>query len=54
MVYVTKSEFEALKMKFPNIRSTITSKEKKSKRKKRFVEEYPEIVKAIEELRSNL
>lgn len=51
MVYVTKTEFEILKTKFPNIRSTITGKDKGSKRKKRFVEEYPEILKAIEELR---
>lgn len=51
MVYVTKSEFETLKAKFPNLRSTTTSKDKGAKRKKRFVEEYPEILKAIEDLR---
>lgn len=51
MVYVTKSEYEVLKEKFPQIRTTITSKDKGSRRKKRYVEEYPEILKAIEDLR---
>lgn len=51
MVYVTKTEFETLKAKFPNLRSTTTSKDKGAKRKKRFVEEYPEVLKAIEDLR---
>lgn len=51
MVYVTKSEFGTLKAKFPNLRSTTTSKDKNAKRKKRWVEEYPEVLKAIEELR---
>lgn len=51
MVYVTKSEYESLRAKFPNLRSTITSKDKNAKRKKRWVEEYPEVLKAIEDLR---
>lgn len=51
MVFVTKFEYEVLKEKFPKLRYTITNKDKESKRKKHYVEEYPEILKAIEELR---
>ena len=51
MVYVTKTEFETLKKKFPNLRFVITSKQKNSKRKNRFVEEYPEVINAIKDLR---
>lgn len=52
MVLVTKSEYEKLKERFPKLRSTTTSKQKSSKRKKRFVEEMPEILKMLEQLRA--
>ena len=51
MVYVTKTEFEILKKKFPDLRFVITNKQKNSKRKNRFVEEYPEVINAIKDLR---
>lgn len=51
LVYVSKTEFEKLKEQFPNLRWTTTNKQKNASRKKRFVEEFPEILKAIEELR---
>ena len=37
MVFVTLNEYEEIKKKIPNVRMTITSKEKKSKRKKRWI-----------------
>lgn len=51
MIYVSKTEFVKLKEQFPNLRWVTINKQKNSSRKKRFVEEFPEVIKAIEELR---
>lgn len=51
MIFVTQSEYEEIKKSVPDVRMTITSKEKKSKRKKRWIEEDPKVLKIIEELR---
>lgn len=51
MLYVTKDEFKQIKEKIPNIRMTITSKDKKAKRKKRWVEEIPEVIDIINKIR---
>lgn len=52
MVYVTKEEFEKIKQKFKNVRMTITSKQGKAKRKKRWIEEDPNVLSLLEEIRS--
>lgn len=53
MIFVTKEEFEEIKKSIPSVRMTITSKEKKSKRKKRWVEEDVNVMREIERIRNN-
>lgn len=52
MVFVTKQEYEEIKKSIPNVRMTITSKDKKSRRKKRWVEEDANVMRELERIRS--
>lgn len=52
MVFVTQSEYEKIKKVIPEVRMTITSKEKKSRRKKRWIEEDARVMKELERIRS--
>lgn len=51
MIYVTKEEYEAIKKKIPNVHMTITSKYHKAKRKKRWIEEDPNVLAVLAEIR---
>lgn len=53
MVFVTKEEYDSIKKSIPDVRMTITSKEKKSKRKKRWVEEDVNVMRELERIRNN-
>ena len=53
MIFVTKEEFEKIKEKIPNVRMTITSKYHKAKRKKRWIEEDPNVLAVLEEIRNS-
>lgn len=53
MIYVSKEEFEKIKKRVPDVRMTITSKNGKAKRKKRWIEEDPEVLAVLEQIRSN-
>lgn len=53
MVFITKSEYEEIKKVIPDVRMTITSKAKKSRRKKRWVEEDVNVMKELERIRNN-
>lgn len=53
MQYVTNDELNYLKTKFPSLHVTMTSRDKsKGKRKKHYVDEYPEIMKRLNEYRN--
>lgn len=52
MVFVTLNEYEEIKKKIPNVRMTITSKEKKSKRKKRWIEEDERVMQELNRIRN--
>lgn len=53
MIFVTKEEFEKIKEKIPNVKMTITSKYHKAKRKKRWIEEDPNVLAVLEEIRNS-
>ena len=51
MVYVTKEEFEKIKERIPDARMTITSKQHKARRKKRWIEEDPAVLAVLASIR---
>lgn len=53
MVFVTLNEYEEIKKKIPGVRMTITSKQKKSNRKKRWIEEDERVMKELERIRNS-